>query len=154
VTYQNHDRRMILLIDQNRTKRELRATILRNYEIEVHTACTLTQAATLWARHSYDVILLAAQPNSQEAIAATAQIRQIRPRQRIALLVGPPAFVQELSGGGRKAASISMVTPSRAVEDPSVAGSAPQTSPQWQEMISKLVSDWYVNQNAVLRLPG
>jgi len=41
--YRNHDHRRILLIDQNRTKQELRATILRNYEIEVHTASTITK---------------------------------------------------------------------------------------------------------------
>jgi CheY-like chemotaxis protein len=153
MTCLNHDHRRILLIDQNRTKQELRATILRNYEVEVHTASNIAEGATLWTKRSYDLILLAAQENSEEAMAAMAQIRGMKPRQRIGLLVGPPAFVQEL-GGRRRKASLATMTPNRAMEDPSVSVSAPQTSPQWQEMISKLVSDWYVNQKALLRLPG
>lgn len=153
--YRNHDHRKILLIDQNRTKQELRATILRNYEIEGHTASTITEAATLWTTYSYDLVLVAAQEKSEEASAVTAQIRGIKPGQRIGLLVGPPTFVRELGGRRRKAASAANIFPIRAVQNPDVAVSAPQTSPaQWQEMISKLVSDWYIIQNAFLRLAG
>lgn len=155
MTLLNHDHRRILLIDQNRTKQELRATILRNYEIEVHTASTITEAAARWTTSSYDLVLVAAQEKSEEALAVTAQIRSIKPSQRIGLLVGPPTFVQELGGRRRKAASAAKIFPIRAVENSDVAVSAPQTSPaQWQEMISKLVSDWYIIQNAFLRLPG
>jgi CheY-like chemotaxis protein len=150
--YQEH--RRILLIDQNRTKQELRATILRNYEVEVHTASSITEAATLWTNSAYDLVLLAAQESSEEALALTRQIRGINPRQRIGLLVGPPAFVQELGGRRRKAVSAANISPSRTVEDSSIAGSEPHSPPQWQEMISKLVSDWYVTQSALFRLPG
>ncbi len=142
--YRNHDHRRILLIDQNRTKQELRATILRNYEIEVHTASTITEAATLWTTCSYDLVLVAAQEKSEEALAVTAQIRGIKPGQRIGLLVGPPTFVQELGGRRRKAASAAKTSPSRVIDDSNVAVSAPHVSPpQWQEMISKLVTNWY-----------
>jgi CheY-like chemotaxis protein len=151
---ENHHRR-ILLIDRNPIKQTLRATILRNYEIEVHTASTIAEAATYWLTYSYDLVLLAAQENSEEVIAVTAQIRSLKPRQRIGLLVGPPAFVQELGGRRRKAASAVRITPIRALEDSSLAVSSPYTSPpQWQEVISKLVSDWYVHHNPLLRLPG
>jgi len=150
-----HDHRRILLIDHNRTKQELRATILRNYEIEVHTASTITEAATLWTTGSYDLVLVAAQEKSEEASAVTAQIRGIKPTQRIGLLVGPPTFVQELGGRRRKAASAVRSSPGRPIDDSSAAISAPPTSPpQWQVMISKLVSNWYVDQNAFLRLAG
>ena len=98
----NNDHRRILLIDQNRTKQNLRANILRNYEIEVHTANSITEAATLWTRYCYDLVLLAAHETSEEATAVSAQIRRINPRQRIGLLVGPPIFVREL-GGMRRA---------------------------------------------------
>jgi response regulator RpfG family c-di-GMP phosphodiesterase len=153
--YRNNDHRRILLIDQNRTKQELRATILRNYEIEVHTASTITEAATLWTAYSYDLVLVAAQEKSEEALAVTAQIWGIKPGQRIGLLVGPPIFVQELGGRRRKAASAVRTWPSRVVEDSNVAVAALHTSPaQWQEMISKLVTDWYGDQNPFLRLAG
>ena len=154
--YRNHDHRRILLIDENRTKQELRATILRNYEIEVHTASTITEAATRWRTYSYDLVLVAAQEKSEEASAVTTQIRSIRPGQRIGLLVGPPTFVRELGGRRRrKATSAIKTSPGRAIDDSSAAISAPHTSPpQWQVMISKLVSNWYVDQDAFLRLPG
>lgn len=153
MTYLHQDHRRILLVDQNRTKQTVRATILRNYEIEVHTASSITDAATLWKAYSYDLVLLAAQENSEEAATLSAQIRASKPRQRIGLLVGPPTFVRELGGRRRKAASLGEVSPSRAVESPSLSVSAPPaSSPQWQVMVRKLVSDWYVDQGALLGL--
>jgi CheY-like chemotaxis protein len=151
-----NDHHRILLIDQNPTKQALRATILRNYEIEVHTASSVTDAAGLWRRHLYDLVLLAALENSEEAATASAQIRKINPRQRIGLLVGPPVFVLELSGTReprrRKVASIHQVSPSRIVEDPGVPVPVPQPSaPHWQEMVRKLVTDWYADSSILLR---
>jgi hypothetical protein len=45
----------------------LRTVALRNCEIEVHTASNITDAGRLWAAHSYDLVLLSAQENSDEA---------------------------------------------------------------------------------------
>ena len=67
------------------------------------------------------------------------------------LLVGPPAFVQELGGRRKKAASISPIPTTYAAEksrEP-VSSSYP-SSPQWQEMIRKLVTDWYANSSALV----
>jgi len=153
MTHLNDGHRRILLIDQNRTKQNLRATILRNYEIEVHTADRLDDAGPLCARHFYDLVLLAAPENSEEIAAISARIRQINPRQRIGLLVGPPAFVQELGGTRKKAASIRRIPTTYAAEtsrDP--VSSSCASSPQWQEMIRKLVSDWYVDHNSLFGL--
>jgi hypothetical protein len=88
-------------------------------------------------------------------MAIPAQIRAINPRQRIGLLVGPPVFVRELGGKRKKAASIRGVLPSPAAEEnPSEPVSSQHaSSPQWQETIRRLVSDWYVDQNALLGLP-
>jgi CheY-like chemotaxis protein len=158
------DHRRILLIDQNPTKQNLRATILRNYEIEVHTASSVADAASLSRTHAYDLILLAAQEHSEEADALRRQIRAIRPRQRIGLLVGPPTFVLELAGprkeGTRKkAASVIGISPSRVVNELGLPASTPDdstpyaSSPQWQEMIRKLVTDWYVGSSGLLGLP-
>jgi CheY-like chemotaxis protein len=161
MTRLNQDHRRILLIDQDRTKQNLRATILRNYEIEVHTASNLPDAAALWTRYLYNLVLLAAPENSEEAVAVSAQIRQVHPRQRIGLLVGPPLFVRELGGvrrelARRKVSSISMVPPVRDLESPTVPvpvshASLPQAAaPQWQEMIQRLVTDWYVGSSALV----
>jgi len=155
MTHLHCDHRRILLVDQNPTKRNLRATVLRNYEIEVHTANSILDATSFWTAHAYDLVLLAAQENSEEAIAVCAQIRAINPRQRIGLLVGPPVFVREISGKRKKAESIRGALPSPAVQSLSEPVSSPHaSSPQWQETIRRLVSDWYVDQSALLGLPS
>jgi CheY-like chemotaxis protein len=160
-----NDHHRILLIDQNPTKQTLRANILRNYEIEVHTASSVTDAAFLWRRHLYDLVLLAAQENSEEAGTVSAQIRKINPRQRIGLLVGPPVFVLELGGKReprreprrRKVARIHQLSPNRVAEDPGNAVAAQPSAPHWQETIRRLVTDWYADSSALLgwsRLAG
>ena len=81
------------------------------------------------------------------------RVRAINPRQRIGLLVGPPAFVQELGGKRKKVESVRAALPSAAEENLSELVPSPHvSSPQWQEMIHRLVSDWYVHQNALLGL--
>jgi response regulator RpfG family c-di-GMP phosphodiesterase len=123
----------VLLIDQNPFKQNLRATILRNYEIEVHTASTLTDAQNLWINNLYDLVLLAAAENSPEAVALPEQIRKSKPRQRIGLLVGAPTYVRELGGIPRRAARVS--SPPSSIFAPELVGL--QTQPQWQEMIQR-----------------
>jgi CheY-like chemotaxis protein len=149
------DHRRILLIDQNVIKQKLRSTILRNYEVEVHAASSITDAASFWKTHSYDIVLLAAPENSDEAVELSAQIRAIHPRQRIGLLVGPPVFVRELGGRRKKASSISEALPSPTVGIPGELVSQPHASPpQWQETVRRLVSNWYVGESALLGLPS
>jgi response regulator RpfG family c-di-GMP phosphodiesterase len=149
MTHLHPDRRRILLIDQNTTRQNVRASILRSYEIEVHTATSVADAASLSRKHTYDLVLLAAQENSDQATALCTQIRAIRSRQRIALLVGPPDFVRELAGVRRGAARGKAISFGDVVEQRSEPVSAPHASSPWQEMIRKLVSDWYVGQNAL-----
>ena len=154
MTHLHNDHRRILLIDQNTTKQNLRATILRNYEIEVHTASSVIEAASLSKMHSYDLILLAAPEHSDDVGVLCTQIRAIRPRQRIGLLVGPPAFVRELNvvrrqGRRKKVSSIDEMSTSRSERHSEVIGSPVGSSPQWQEMIRKLVSNWYVDHGAL-----
>jgi CheY-like chemotaxis protein len=89
------ERRRILLIDENSRKLNLLTTILRNHEVEVHPAACLEDAKSLWKNIPYDLVLLAAPENSEQATLVSLQIRKTKPRQRIALLVGPPAYIRE-----------------------------------------------------------
>jgi CheY-like chemotaxis protein len=149
MTHLYSDHRRILLIDQNITKQKLRATALRNCEIEVHTASSILDAAFFWKTHHYDLVLLAAQENSPEALAVTAQIRAIHPRQRIGLLVGPPAFVRELVGKRKKAASVRGILPSPAADKSNEPVFSHPSSQHWQETVRRLVSNWYVDQGTL-----
>ena len=133
-----NERRRILLIDENSRKLNLLTTILRNHEVEVHPASRLEEAQSLWKNTPYDLVLLSAPANSGQAVLDALQIRQSKPRQRIALLVGPPAYIREI---GRPAAK------SRPVPVPLATDESP-SRPQWPEIVQKVVSDWYVDQSA------
>jgi CheY-like chemotaxis protein len=131
-----NERRRVLLIDENTRRLTLLATILRNHEVEVHPASRLEEAKSLWKNIPYDLVLLAAAANSEQAAQASSQIRKNRPRQRIALLVGPPAYIREI---GRPAGKIRPVPPP---QDES------SSRPQWPEIVQRVVSNWYVDQSA------
>lgn len=124
------DTRRVLLIDQNPLKQNLRATILRNYEVEVHTATNTFDAEGLWIANAYDLILLAAGEPSHHDVAE--KIRRVRPRQRIALLVGAPIYLQEIGGIPRR---LPRVTPMPSTEVESAV-----MSPQWQEVVQRMIN--------------
>lgn len=125
----------ILLIDENPFKQNLRATILRNYEIEVHTASTFTDAQNLWINNLYDLVLLAAAEDSPEAVALPEQIRKSKPRQRIGLLVGAPTYIREVGGIPKRVVRVGAPPPSSF--GPETVGL--HGPPQWPEIIHRLL---------------
>lgn len=134
MVYLQRDTWRILLIDENPFKQNLRATILRNYAIEVHTT-TLTDAQNLWINNLYDLILLAVAENSPEAVALPAQIRKSKPRQRIGLLVGAPTYLREVGGIPKRVTRVS--TPPQSSFAPDLVPLRSQ--PQWQEIVQRLL---------------
>jgi DNA-binding NtrC family response regulator len=96
MTFSKNDQRRVLLIDHDFRSQQLRVTALRNCEIEVDSASNIDEAARLCARHSYNLVLLAAQQNSQEAVLLSAELKKWKPRQRMALFVGAPEYIHEV----------------------------------------------------------
>jgi len=96
MSFSKTDRRKVLLIDRDFMKQQLRAIALRNCKIEVHSASNITDASRLWTVHSYDLVLLAAQENSEEAAALCSELNKSKPKQRIVLLVRAPQYVREV----------------------------------------------------------
>jgi len=131
-------RSRVLLIDENSRKLNLLATILRNREVEVHSASRLEDAQSLWKNIPYDLVLLAVPENSEQAALASVRIRKSKPRQRIALLVGPPAYIREI---GRPSARTHST-------QPPLASAKSPSRPQWPEIIQRVVGDWYVDRSA------
>jgi CheY-like chemotaxis protein len=127
----------VLLIDQNPLKQNLRATILRNYEIEVHTAASVRDAEDLWTTYLYDLILLAAQENSLEALTFPEQVRKSKPRQRIALLVGAPTYIREVGGIVKPRPRTNRAPQSSFATD--LIEESP-SRPQWQQMIELMMT--------------
>jgi CheY-like chemotaxis protein len=138
MTILHREHRRVLLIDENSRRLSLLATILRNHEVEVHPASCLHDAKSLWRNIAYDLVLLAAPENSEPAAEASTLIRKNNPRQRIALLVGPPAYIREI---GRPVTKTVRIPTSPAPDEK-------PSRPQWPEIVQKVVSDWYVDQSA------
>ena len=145
-----NDRRIILLIDPDTRKQKLRATVLRGFEIEVHAAGSMERAESLWKSGAYDLILVAAEKNTDESYLLSARIRLAKPEQRIALLVGPPAYIRELPGAAKPARRPRQARNDKGIPLPSPApGVTPEMPAQWQQTIQKVVTDWYSAKMAV-----
>jgi response regulator RpfG family c-di-GMP phosphodiesterase len=128
-----NDHRKVLLIDRDSIKQKLRATALRNREVDVHTASDAADAGRLWKTHCYDLVLLAAEENSEEAAELCSDFKKSKPEQRIALLVGAPQYVREI---GRKPND---VPPADAHPALNLVIGGTQTQPtQWHVMVQRL----------------
>jgi CheY-like chemotaxis protein len=127
MAHPKHDSRRVLVIDRNSVKLNLRATILRNYEVEVHTASSLEEAPILWTTNFYDLIMLEARENPAAATEISGHIRQLNPQQRIALLVGAPSYVRELA------------RPPKVGEKTADCPTPPFPS-QWEETVQRLLT--------------
>jgi response regulator RpfG family c-di-GMP phosphodiesterase len=97
------EQRSVLLVGCDSGMLQRRAIALRRREIDVHIAGTMKEAGLLCLRNSYDLVLLATDEHSDEAAHLCVEVRQKRPKQRIALLVGAPTYLREI--GGRQRAS-------------------------------------------------
>lgn len=152
MSYLYADHRRVLLIDENDRTRNLRATVFRNCEVEVHTAANFSEAAVLWKTIPYDFVLLSAREDAARASLMAARIRESRPRQRIGLLVGRPAFVQEISRSTAKSKILDMQPPFDPGASISASNPSEDVSPQWKETIHRVVPHWYDEQAARLGL--
>lgn len=130
MSFSKNDQRRVLLIDRDSIKQKLRAAALRNCEVEVHTARDAADAGRLCRAHAYDLVLIAAEENSEEVAALCSELKKSKPEQRIALLVGAPHYVRE-------------VGPKRTETQPSprlVIGTTQTQATQWHVMMERLLA--------------
>ena len=130
-----NDQRRVLLIDHDSRRQQLRVVALRNREVEVHPASNIDDASRLLARCSYDLVLLAAEEDSEEATLFSSELKKSKRRQRGALLVGAPEYIREI---GRKAA-----TRRAAGEELSPIVAIDKDAPppnQWHAMLERLLA--------------
>lgn len=90
MTFSKNDQRRVLLIDHDSRRQQLRVAALRNCEVEVHPASNVDDASRLCARRSYDLVLMAAEEDSEEAALLSNELKKNRPRQRVAPFNDPP----------------------------------------------------------------
>jgi len=144
MTYSHDEHRKVLLIDSDIAKQILRANVLRNHEVEVDTASNVDEAQRFWIARAYDLVLMSALENSEEAALLAAKVRATRPHQRLALLVGPPAYLREI---GNRGASLSNVVPGQPAVPPT-SPSAHGYGPQWHAMMERIMMGPQITANS------
>lgn len=87
-------RRAVLLIDVQTGKRLLRTTILTRLGMQVSCGGT-EEGLRLCQRNPYNLVLVGLQHDPAAAQALGTRIRAGRPEQRVAYLVGKPAFLAD-----------------------------------------------------------
>lgn len=84
--------KVILLVDSNPATRDSRAKAMENRGLNIHIAMSSGEAVSRFSAGVYDLVLIdLGQRDRAERLAH--DLRLIRPRQRVAFLVGGPKYV-------------------------------------------------------------
>ena len=88
------DKPSILLMDANSERRALRKKIMAFHGVEVVGARDLAEAASIWHRDRYDMVLIDIRRDHQGCIAWRDEIKKEKPQQIVAFLVGKPKYIE------------------------------------------------------------
>ncbi len=83
----------VLVVDENPKTQNVRALRLGERGVAVDTVSTFAQARSRLRDDTYDLVLLAAQENPEDALAFRLEIRERNPKQHVAFMVGPPQYI-------------------------------------------------------------
>ena len=86
-------KRCALLMDSNPERRALRKKIMALHGVEMIGAADLDEAASIWHRDRYDMVLIDIRKNYNGALALRDEIKKDSPGQMVAFLVGKPDYV-------------------------------------------------------------
>jgi len=86
-------KKCVLLMDTNSERRALRKKIMALHGVEMVGACDLEEAALIWHRDRYDMVLIDVRRDYQGAFAFRDDIKKDSPGQIVAFLVGRPTYV-------------------------------------------------------------
>jgi CheY-like chemotaxis protein len=89
----NLDKKKVLLADSFAKARNLRAALMRKRLVDVDVASNMPEALELWRTNAYHLVLVAPRENPAAALELWQEIKRDKPRQRVAFLVGSPAYV-------------------------------------------------------------
>jgi CheY-like chemotaxis protein len=88
-------RKRVLLVDASPGKRELRSEALRKLGMEVDCACDIGEARAWWRADLYSLVLINLENDLSQRDEFCAHVRVATPAQKIAFLVGKPAYLSE-----------------------------------------------------------
>jgi len=86
-------KRCALLMDSNPERRALRKKIMALHGVEMIGAGDLDEAASIWHRDRYDMVLIDIRKNYGGALALRDEIKKDSPSQIVAFLVGKPDYI-------------------------------------------------------------
>jgi len=86
-------KRCALLMDSNPERRALRKKIMALHGVEMIGAGDLEEAASIWHRDRYDMVLIDIRKDYGGALALRDEIKKDSPEQIVAFLVGRPDYI-------------------------------------------------------------
>src|SRR5271165_6125331 len=86
-------KKSVLLMDTNPDRRALRKKIMALRGVEMIGAGNLAEAASIWHRDRYDMVLIDIRLDYYGALAFRDEIKKDSPDQIVAFLVGKPDYV-------------------------------------------------------------
>jgi len=93
-------KKRVLLVDTSAQKRELRAEMMRKLGIEVDCAADISEALSWWRADLYNLVLINAQNDVGQRDDFCDVIRNARPPQQLAFLVGNPEYLADAPKAG------------------------------------------------------
>lgn len=88
-------KKRVLLVDTSRTKRELRAEVMRKLGMEVDCAADIPEARNWWKADLYDLVLINVEEEGGHRDRFCEDVRSVTPRQPLAFLVGKPGYLAD-----------------------------------------------------------
>ena len=92
-------KKRVLLIDGSRTKRELRAEVMRKLGMDVDCAADIPEARCWWRAQLYDLVLLNVEKQGGHRDRFCEDVRSVTPPQALAFLVGKPEYLADAPNG-------------------------------------------------------
>lgn len=89
-------KKRVLLVDSSNARRDLRAEALRQHGIYVDIAADIPEARSWWRPALYDLVLINMERGRGQRDKFCDDIRKATPTQRLAFLVGQPAYLVDL----------------------------------------------------------
>jgi CheY-like chemotaxis protein len=92
-------KKRVLLVDNSRAKRELRAEVMRKFGMDVDCAADVDEARSWWRADFYDLVLINMEQSPEYRDKFCDDIRSATPPQRLAFLVGQPEYLAHSPNG-------------------------------------------------------
>jgi CheY-like chemotaxis protein len=88
-------KKKVLLVDASSSKRDLRAEVMRKLGMDVDCAADIDEARSWWRANLYDLVLINLEKGTGRRDKFCEDIRAAKPPQRMAFLVGEPAYLAD-----------------------------------------------------------